>query len=186
MSDLFCGRIAAGEKYNLTRDSELFLNKCEEMNIVIDEKGCTYIYNFRDFIKNIKNLLVIFVAISFMLALFFLITFISYSIKDQSKKVGILRAMGVSLKDTICIFLVEAVVIIMISLILGFVIFKFILCQINNIYCGYMLDVSFNIINTNYILCLVIACILFVMSFIAIYLPLYSMSQKRPIELLNK
>ena len=44
MSDLFCGRIAAGEKYNLTRDSLLSYRFAtsfmeDELRLALDNKG---------------------------------------------------------------------------------------------------------------------------------------------------
>ncbi len=163
-----------------------FVSKCEKENIIIDEIGCDYIYKFRNIIFSVKKILTIFVVISFSLALFLLITFISYSIKDQAKKIGILRTLGVSLRNTVSIFLVEASVITSISLVLGFIVFEYILYQINIIYNRHMAYISFDIIEAKPFVCLIIVVIIYLMSFTAMYLPLHNMSKKKPIDLLNK
>ena len=60
MSDLFCGRIAAGEKYNLTRDNKYdkeIMASLIEKAIVIDENTVQVIWKNQDmYDKVLSNL----------------------------------------------------------------------------------------------------------------------------------
>lgn len=72
--------------------------------------------------------------------------------------------MGVSLIETVHIFILETTIITSMSCLMGFWVFKIIFYQINIIYNRYMINLSFDIVNTNYFICITIINIIYIMS----------------------
>ena len=187
MKENYCRYYAFDETIiMLGDDKEKLVESIDEINCKLDEKGCGYIYDFDNFVKNIHKLLLSLTCICMGIAIFFIISFMSYSVKDQSRKIGILRTMGMKMKEALLIFVVEDIILTVFSLFIGSFLFILVLNQINNIYMRYMKDVELNIIEVQMKLYFVAVVFSLFIGIISSYIPLKKMSKMKPIDLLNK
>ncbi len=86
-----------------------------EVGLSFTNEDLSNIYAISDMLEEIKIYYYIIQLVLIVLTCFLSISFLSYSVKDNSKKIGILRSIGVTKIDTIRIFIIEAVVIALIS-----------------------------------------------------------------------
>lgn len=167
-------------------DTDLLVKGCADNDILIDEEGCIYIYRFNDFLKSISSVSAVLLGILVLITLFLFVSLISYSIKDQSRKIGIMRTMGVPLKNIVSVFIVEVLLIVSISNIIGFCIFQGILGKIVDIYYKYMINVELDIMHIDIAITLVTMATIYVISLIAVYTPIRKMALEKPINLLKR
>ena len=114
-----------------------------------------------------------------LLAMLLLFNFISVSISNKKKEIGILRAVGARGADVFKIFYSEAAIIGLICYVLS-VIACFILCTVMNNILATMLPVTLFIFGP--LSWLVMLAIAAVTSFLATFLPVRSAAKHRPVE----
>ena len=124
----------------------------------------------------------VFLWVGVALALFsmlLLFNFISVSITSKKKEIGILRAVGARSADVFKIFFSESVIITVICFVLS-VIASIILCGVINDLVSSQLQVSLLVFGP--LSLLVLIGIAAVTSFIATFLPVYSIAKKKPVD----
>lgn len=130
----------------------------------------------------IQSMEQVFLWIGIVMAVFsmlLLFNFISVSITYKKKEIGILRAVGARSTDVFKIFFSESTIIAGICFILA-VIASFILCDVLNNLIASALSASLLVFGP-YSLLLMLG-IAVVTSFIATFLPVYSIAKKKPVE----
>ena len=124
----------------------------------------------------------VFLWVGVALALFsmlLLFNFISVSITSKKKEIGILRAVGARSADVFKIFFSESVIITVICFVLS-VIASVILCGVVNDLVSSQLQVTLLVFGP--LSLLVLIGIAAVTSFIATFLPVYSIAKKKPVD----
>lgn len=156
-----------------------FGDNCEY--IVNDELSNSVRISTEPFVILIQCFTISSIVLAFFSGLL-LSNFISNSIKIRSKEVGILRAMGISSKETFKMFSVETIIVCISSLIIGTILSILGILLFNNSLLSLINSsiLSFGIIN--FLLLLAIAIIV---SIVATFVPVYKLSAKSPISIIR-
>ena len=112
-------------------------------------------------------------------AMLLLFNFISASIADEKKEIGILRAVGAKSSDVFVIFFVESLIIALICFALATAL-CFAICPWLNSQVAAI--VGLDIMSMGPLSILVMFAIAIVTSLIATFLPVYAIAKKRPVE----
>lgn len=164
------------------------LNKLIEESEIPDENDTFYALNTAASVALlsvnaiIQSMEQIFLWIGVVMAIFsmlLLFNFISVSISYKKKEIGILRAVGARSTDVFKIFFSESAIISGICFVLA-VIASFILCNVLNEVIASALSAALLVLGP-YSLLLMLG-IAVVTSFIATFLPVYSIAKKKPVE----
>ncbi len=137
----------------------------------------TYIY-----LVQILSQVFLYVGIAFaVFSMLLLFNFISVSITNKKKEIGILRAVGARSTDVFKIFFSETVIIAGICLILS-LIASFALCGIFNGMIGKELGIPLSLFVFGPMSVGIMVAIAVVTSLLSTFLPVYSIAKKRPVE----
>ncbi len=124
----------------------------------------------------------LYVGIAFaVFSMLLLFNFISVSISNKKKEIGILRAVGARSADVFKIFFSETVIIAGICLLLSLVA-SFALCGIFNGMIGRELGIPLSLFVFGPLSVAIMVAIAVVTSVISTFLPVYSIAKKRPVE----
>lgn len=178
-------------KYSNDRINKEVLNKFDELNISIDDGGCLYIYEFETFIKNIQMILYTMFLIAASIFIFFLISYVSYSISDRKRKIGIMRSMGIAIGDIKQIFISNVVLLSVVSILCVTPLYIYAIHMINEVfyrnYVGEMSGIkAFDIVQLNIPFMILIELIFVIMAVLISLLPIVKMGKKTPISMLNE
>lgn len=139
------------------------------------------VYQVRSSLEKYGVLIIIVFA---MLSILLNLAFISYSIYDNYKNIGVLRAMGVRRKDIIAIFMAEAIVMALASYVIANALMFVLIGKVNqslssaeNGYIAYF--------HRSTVMALVIFIIAIVMTVASAIGPVIAMSRKKPVSLIR-
>lgn len=139
------------------------------------------VYQVRSSLEKYGVLIIIVFA---MLSILLNLAFISYSIYDNHKNIGVLRAMGVRRKDIIAIFMAEAIVMALASYVIANALMFVMIGKVNqslssaeNGYIAYF--------HRSTVMALVIFIIAIVMTVASAIGPVIAMSRKKPVSLIR-
>lgn len=139
------------------------------------------VYQVRSSLEKYGVLIIIVFA---MLSILLNLAFISYSIYDNHKNIGVLRAMGVRRKDIIAIFMAEAIVMALASYVIANALMFVLIGKVNqslssaeNGYIAYF--------HRSTVMALVIFIIAIVMTVASAIGPVIAMSRKKPVSLIR-
>lgn len=177
-----------------------FLNYCVELEKPFKDgrdydkiPNGTYYINFKNnsltsvgfYSDMILFLTKTFIITGVIIALFSMLlfyNFMSISINNKKREIGILRAIGAKRSDVFKIFYIEATIIALINFVLAsiltFVASFFVNRPIYN-------NLSFKLMNPNYLIVLLILAIAILASFISSLLPVIKIANKKPIEAIS-
>lgn len=111
--------------------------------------------------------------------------FISNNIKVNVKKIGVLKAIGVSTEQISSIFLLESIIISIASYIVSSVATVIFVSFVNNKFIEQIEDHKFQYLYWNNWMALVIAALTVGLSVIAVILPVYKLSRKKPVDIIR-
>ncbi len=176
--DAFSLDISAGNYHNIVKE-------IDTRNFILDHNDVIYVYSFENILEEMKELLLFALFIFVILGLFMIVSYIAYNIKDHSKKIGILRAIGVFHRDIIKIFLVESGIISIGSVIVAIVSMCGLVYGLNQ-KIGEMISLhSYNLVHISYHIVIVIAIVfLLICSFMTV-IPIKNLAKKKTIEVIN-
>lgn len=139
----------------------------------------TRLYNAAESLEIMEQVFLWSGLVMAVFAMLLLFNFISASIADKKKEIGILRAVGAKSSDVFMIFFVESLIIALICFALAtaacFAVCPWLNSQVAAI-------VGLDIMSVGPLTILVMFGIALVTSVIATFLPVYSISKKRPVE----
>ena len=140
--------------------------------------------NLDGMIQMIKVLSKVFLYVGIAFAVFsmlLLFNFISVSISNKKKEIGILRAVGARSTDVFKIFFSETTIITGICLILS-VIASFVLCAVFNTMISKEMAMPLSLFVLGPVSILMMIGIAVVTALLSTFLPVYSIAKKRPVE----
>ncbi|MBE6648210.1 MAG: ATP-binding cassette domain-containing protein [Ruminococcaceae bacterium] len=157
------------------------------LDVKINENGCQTIYMFKDTIENIQSFLYVLLALSVAIFIFFLVSYVSYSISDRSKQIGIMRSFGIPKKNIVAIFVINIILLSFATIPIVIGGFGGLIGYLNQVFDShYMNNIGFDIIVVNKIAIFIIELIVLALSYIFSLIPILNMSKRSPNELLNK
>lgn len=142
-------------------------------SLASDAQSAGYMFESMSFVFLIVG------AVLAVIASLFMFNFISISIADKRKEIGILRAVGARGSDVFKIFLSESLIIAVICMVLA-IIGGGVACFIINMILSR--ELSFTFLNFGILNALLIVGISLVVSFIATILPVFFAAKKPPVE----
>ncbi len=168
-----------------TREGYDIYNKINDEKIKIDTDNIYAVYEQFEQIKHVEWFLLIVICIASILIILLLILFFSFNVKDNHKKIGILKSIGVSNKELMRIWLTEAMVVTVITwsiaTIINVIVIRYFNSEFRRIY-FYISDfVHYNISSEALII-----LILTILMIFTVVMPMWIMTDKRPVELMRR
>lgn len=174
--------------YLLVDDREINddLKELVKNDIRIEGENYQKIYELIDNVDVVKRAMVMIAAVFTLLAVLQMISLYSYSINDNKKTIGILRTLGVNKSDTKKIFTIECVMVSTLSFIVALVI-GMLLTHIANGFINKSIlgFAGFNLIRMRPEIILFVGIVNFMLSVIAVLVPLGRYSKMKIIELIK-
>lgn len=159
-------------------------NELEKFGIKTENYQAEFVYDKFETLKTNKSLITFSIMIIGLLLFLLVILFFSFNVRDNHKKIGILRALGVTKKDIARMLMVEFSFMTGITLIFALLIECVYLAYYNwNIKKSFR--IAFSMIHMNWFTILVPDVILVVGMCVAVLLPMYVMANSKPIELIK-
>lgn len=158
---------------------------CGDNNVLIDEPSISQIYNFQNTIQSFINVLKTVAIILVIIALFMLLSYVSNSISSNTRTIGILRSLGVRKRDTLNIFVVEAMFISLLSLVLSMVGLVAFAAYGNIEFSKTLVENPFNIIVINIPHLIVISSLTVLFTLSALSIPIMLLARKTPMQIIN-
>lgn len=161
------------------------LSYFEKKGIFIDEKGCEYIYNTNEWIKDMSRI-IFFIDIS--IGILFIVSMLSYVyniIKKNAKQIGILRSIGTPIKDIIYIYEQNSFILAIGCIILSYPVIKWMVKVINiSMRKRFIGDTKIVMFQNNDLLMISCAGGFIIICFVLSLIPILQMSNKTPAKLL--
>lgn len=151
----------------------------------IDNISFNLIYSLSDLFEDLLPYAIIVLIILFIITLILNITHIGYSIKDGAKSIGILRALGVTRKDTLKIFIIEACLIGLMTIVLLGILSMSCTTFINLAFRATLSEFPFNILSFDFFSFFIVAILVLFLSLLSAYLPIVQLAKKNPIEIIK-
>lgn len=166
-------------------DCNLVVDTLTAMGIQSYEAALDTVYTLDGLLSNLLPYIIIVLIALSLIVLFMHITCISYSISDNSKTIGILRAIGLSRVDTLKTFIIGALVLFIGTVILTLLFSIIGIIIINHVILLEYSQLQFNIIYFNSVSFLCVSLFVFVITFISSAIPIMRLANKHPIELIR-
>ncbi len=153
----------------------------------IDEPNIIKINDFFNSVNKYFDFILLGTIVLAFLVIFLLINTLSNSILDKNRNIGILRLIGVKKKDTMVIFSLQSVILVVSGLLLGFV-GSIIALKYMNHFSAYQFEVYenyFNLIIVNNVALLLVFIGGIILGFICTYIPINRFSKLKPYEIIK-
>ena len=157
----------------------------ENFKFSMQEPSIKKINEFDRLIKENKIYLWAILMILLIVTVFMFISSITFSIRDNMKKIGIFRAIGVTRRDTLKIFIFEALLLELTGIAAAVILCCITVNRINKIYMIQLLENKFRLLFINWQVLGVVLAIVFVIGLFTAVLPIYQFSKMKPVNLLN-
>ena len=164
---------------------EELIDKADENGLMFDEPAIECIILFDEAINEIKPILYLLLVVTMAINFIMIGTFINISINENKKNIGILRSLGVKMKECIHIFALEFVVIFMLSIVVVIPAILYIINMANNLYMSELDGVNFCIIDKSYLVFAVMIVLEIIINVVSICIPIRKIKKKKPIEIIN-
>ncbi len=153
-----------------------------EEKILFDEPAINNIVYFQMIIQKLKLILTIILLVVMALNFILIGTFVSISINENKKNIGVLRSLGVTMPECMHIFSIEFYTIFLASISIATLAVFLINHVVNDFFSQGLYDVKYDIIKFNIIVYLVVAITECIISYISIKLPIKKIQRQKPIE----
>lgn len=161
------------------------IDKLYKNNFTIDNDFVKYFVQFASTIDKYSTLINVVAIIWLFVVALLLYSFISNSIKDSSKQIGILKALGANIKDIYKIYMFEALLIGILATIFGVFGFYFIGIVVNRIITSLFYTFYFPIFRFEFISVLVMVLSTFLILTISLIIALSRVKNIKPIDVMN-
>ncbi len=151
----------------------------------IDEPNIVKIDNFFLSLSKYFYFILLGIIVLTIIVVFLLINSLSNSIFENNRNISILRLIGVKKKDTMVIFSLQSVILVVSGLLLGFIGSILALKYINNVFASKVQENYFNVIIVNYVALLLVLIGGIVVGFICTYIPLNRFSKLKPYKIIK-
>ena len=157
-----------------------------ECGLWFDEPAAYQIYDFKAMVTEILPVLWILLAAVSLVTLLNMISYISASIRGNSKNIGILRALGVTKRDVSAIFVVESFVVYWIAAAISLLLSLIFMKYVNGLYQESLNERMYNIITWDHLIASILIAITFVICALVSLIPIRKMERLTPIEIIRR
>lgn len=158
------------------------MSVAKESEFLFDEPAINTIINFDKIIKKIKLILLMTLFIVMDINFIMIGTFVSISINENKKNIGVLRSLGVAMSDCMRIFNIEFYAIYLSSILLATFGSVLIINIVNKFFADGLGEVKYDIIKFNIVIYAIVVTVEFLTNFISIKIPMRKMKKQKPIE----
>ncbi len=151
----------------------------------IEEPAVIRIYEFSDTLNVMRAFLVTLLIVIILLCGIMLANFIHISMRSNKRNIGILRALGISMKDISGLFTIESWTVYGLSVLLSVPVVLIIQNIANNIYLEGIKENPHNIISWNWTAEMVVLVVGTIVCFFALQVPLRKLKKSKLIELIR-
>lgn len=167
-----------------TRSDNSIYNELRDQDVEIDYYRISYVESADEEIWLVARFFVALSCIILLLLLLTLIMLFSFNVKDNQKKIGILRALGATERDVSRIYVLEAIItgigIEVFTVMINLAFFADYNAKLRNVY-----KAASNVIYHNVWLEVVEFAIIILLLIASVYVPLVFMVQNRPVKLIR-
>lgn len=167
------------------KDYSPFIAALSQHSIFIDEPALSQIDAFAEALQNMKMLFYALLAITILLSGFMLTNFIQISIRSNKRNIGILRALGIPMREVSRLFTIESWIVYIFSVLLSVPLILVIQRIANQIYVQSILENPHDIITWNWQAALIVVLVSGAVGVLASQIPLWKLTQLKPIELIR-
>ena len=153
-----------------------------EKGLKISDDSLKNVYMLVDMKPVLIKYIVFIFIIMVILTIFLMISLIGYSIKDNSKVIGILYAIGINKKDIKKIFMIEPIKVMIISFSTAIVLLIMVIEYINIEYCKSLIGKTYEILPISIPSILIVLIVTMLIGIIMVIFPLKEMEKKTIIE----
>lgn len=177
---------AASILYSVDRERySSFIHKLSEISVRMDEPSLAQIYDFSDTLIKMRPFLVALLVTTIFLSGFILTNFIHVSIRSNKKSIGILRSIGISMKDVSRLFTLETWGAYALSVLLMLPIVFSMQCIANNIYMKNVFENPYRIITWNWTACITVLLSVSLLCLLALCIQKRKLKQLKLIDLIR-
>lgn len=166
--------------YNDKWDS--IVDALHEDGLRISDNSLKNVYMLVDMKPVLIKYIVFILLIMIILTIFLMISLIGYSIKDNSKVIGILQAIGINKKDIKKIFMIEPIKIVILAFCMAIPLLVMVISHINTEYCNSLTGRAYEILPLSIPSVLIVLIVTIVIGTIIVMLPLKEMEKKTIME----
>lgn len=166
-------------------DTTDFVKKADSEGYMFRDPAIEKIYIFQGILEELRSVIIIFFVVVVLLTIFILSMFISNNIKVNSKKIGVLKALGFQTNQVVDIFLIEGALITIIAYFLSAIMTALFLNFINNSFVIQVPGYEFDYLYWNVNASIVVAILACGMSVCSAVVPIISMTKKKPVEIIR-
>ena len=154
-------------------------------NVGFNDPSIMKILEFKAVLVELKSIINFFLIIILLLTFIAIVNYITSSIKENSKNIGILQALGVSRTDVSIVFLLESWIVYFIATIISVVTSLSFLYYVNYWFNKGIPTTSYNIIIWNIPVSLGVFVMIFIFCIISSLYPIFKLTKKRPVEIIR-
>lgn len=177
------------KKYGMLYDKKTAykdFDKLLDQDVKINDSMYSSVFDLIDGIKDFKIYLIGTMIVLFVLTLLQMISLYSYSISDNKKTIGILRTLGIDKSGVYKIYVVECVMISVISIIISSVLNCVIISSLNGFIDDELICISnYHFLNARITIMAIVTSVYILLSFLSVYIPLKKFSKKKIMDLVK-
>lgn len=162
-----------------------FVHALSGTEVRMEEPAILQIYDFADGMKELRAFLLALLAVTLLLSGFVLTNFIQISIRGNRRNIGILRALGISMKDVTRLFTLESWFVFILSAVCSIPLILCVQGIANRIFTSGITEKPYRIINWNWAAFLIVIVVGAVVGVLALQIPLQKLKRSKPIELIR-
>lgn len=148
----------------------------------ISDNSLKNVYMLVDMKPVLVKYIVFILLVMIMLTIFLMISLIGYSIKDNSKVIGILQAIGINKKDIKKIFMIEPIKIVIVAFCIAIPLLVMTINNINTEYCNSLTGRAYEILPLSIPSVLIVLIVTTAIGAVMVLLPLKELEKKTIIE----
>lgn len=160
-------------------------DRMRENELSWTEVSAERIYTFAESLKPLMVYINLSAVLSFGCIVLTFILLISYSIKDQSKLLGIMRAVGFTKRDINRIFIIESIVTGALGVMLSVLSFEAIRRYANNSYALSLPENPFDLLVFSPAVIVVALIVSIIICLLSAIVPIYRLARKKPFDLIH-
>lgn len=161
------------------------VKRLNDNGFVVEDENFQIIYTFMDITTNLKNVSSISNVVCCLMIIFLLVISFVANVKDNAKKIGIYRAIGINSRDISKIYLFEAGLICAAAMILAMIGEKLVINMINAQFSMSINESIIKMINIDLLSSVKLCVMILIISLIITAIPIIKMSKKKSIKLIN-
>ena len=172
-------------KMNKSDDYSSFVQTLYDNGFTINNEFVSYFLEFASIIEQYSLIINLVAIVWFAIVALLLYSFMSSSIKDNARQIGILKALGANIKDTYKIYAVEAVVIGLFAIVFGILGYYFGGLLVNEIITSLFYTFYFAIFTFEPLTFVIMILSTVLVLIVSLIIPMSKISKIKPIDVMN-